>query len=91
MCECNSTYCDNYPDPKAPNQGEFIWYASTKTGQRLSRTDGKTTSDPRDGYTVRIESDEQYQNMEGFGGAFTDSACMNIKKLSQAAQDNLMK
>ncbi|XP_008201883.2 lysosomal acid glucosylceramidase-like [Nasonia vitripennis] len=90
VCECNSTYCDNYPDPKSPGKGEFIWYATSKSGQRLNRTDGKIDSEPKNGYTVRIDSNKLYQNMEGFGGAFTDSACINIKSLSQGTQDNLM-
>ncbi|XP_031788436.1 lysosomal acid glucosylceramidase [Nasonia vitripennis] len=90
VCECNSTYCDNYPDPKPPSEGEFIWYVTSKSGQRLNRTDGKIDSRPKNGLTVRIDSNKLYQNMEGFGGAFTDSACINIKSLSQETQDNLM-
>ena len=91
VCECNSTYCDYYPDPKLPNKGEFIWYVSSKDGKRLSRSDGKIVSESSDGYKIKINSDKQYQSMEGFGGAFTDAACLNIKNLSQGAQDNLMR
>ena len=91
VCECNSTYCDYYPDPKLPNSGEFIWYVSSKSGKRLNRSDGKISSESSNGYKIKINSDKQYQSMEGFGGAFTDAACLNIKNLSQGAQDNLMR
>jgi glucosylceramidase len=40
---------------------------------------------------VTINTDNEFQTMEGFGGAFTDSATLNIKKLSEKSQDNLLR
>ena len=57
----------------------------------MSLSDGKISTESGDGYKIKINSDKQYQAMEGFGGAFTDAACLNIKNLSQGAQDNLMR
>ncbi|KAJ8683345.1 hypothetical protein QAD02_019137 [Eretmocerus hayati] len=91
VCECNSTYCDTYPDPAPPNEGEFIWYVSSKSGKRLSRSDGKISNELKDGYIVRIDSNRQYQTIHGFGGAFTDAAGINIKSLSEKSQENLMR
>ncbi|OXU31551.1 hypothetical protein TSAR_003526 [Trichomalopsis sarcophagae] len=90
VCECNATHCDSYPDPISPGKGAFIWYATSRNGQRLKRTDGKIQSKPNGGYTVRIDSDKLYQSIQGFGGAFTDSAGINIKSLSPKTRENLI-
>lgn len=40
---------------------------------------------------LNIDTSKKYQSILGFGGAFTDSAGINIKNLSEAAQDQLMR
>ena len=44
-----------------------------------------------EGVTVRVNRDQKYQTLMGFGGAFTDSTGYNVAKLSKAAQDNVWK
>lgn len=40
---------------------------------------------------IIINRREKYQEILGFGGAVTDSACLNILKLTKKASDNLMR
>ncbi len=41
--------------------------------------------------SVHINPSERYQSMIGFGGAFTDSAGINLASLSAGARDNLLR
>ena len=41
--------------------------------------------------TLRIDLQYFYQNITGFGGAFTDSAGINIASLSPESQDTLIR
>ncbi|XP_023245596.1 glucosylceramidase-like [Copidosoma floridanum] len=91
VCQCNSTYCDYYSDPASPKKGEFIWYVSSKSGERLKRFGGIISNHAENTYNIKIDSNTQHQSIEGFGGAFTDSAGINIKKLSKGCQDHIMK
>lgn len=40
---------------------------------------------------LNIDTSRKYQTILGFGGAFTDSAGINIKNLSDATQDQLIR
>lgn len=40
---------------------------------------------------IIIDRSETYQEIYGFGGAFTDSTGFNVKSLSSGARDNLLK
>jgi hypothetical protein len=42
-------------------------------------------------YVLVFFEDEKYQNIFGWGGAFTDSAGINIATLDEAGQDLLIK
>ncbi|XP_033343094.2 lysosomal acid glucosylceramidase isoform X1 [Megalopta genalis] len=95
-CVCNSTYCDDTPDaePKIPEKGSFYWYVSNKGGDRLRMSSGKFSPDenhsPSEEHLV-LNRSKTYQTILGFGGAFTDSVGINIKKLSPATQDQLIR
>ncbi|XP_023245597.1 glucosylceramidase-like [Copidosoma floridanum] len=91
VCKCNSTYCDFYSDPKPITTGEFIWYVTSKSGLRLNRFMGKIANKCENNHVIKINSNIRYQSMKGFGGAITDAAGINIKKLSEKSQDNLMR
>lgn len=41
--------------------------------------------------TIAIDRSERFQKIHGFGGAFTDATGINVKSLSKAARDNLLK
>lgn len=94
VCVCNSTYCDNTPEPepKSPEKGTFHWYVSSRDGLRLSLSKGQIGRCQNDeSLTLNIDTSTRYQTILGFGGAFTDSAGMNIKNLSEATQDQLIR
>ncbi|CAL7949938.1 unnamed protein product [Xylocopa violacea] len=96
VCVCNSTYCDNTPDinPKVPPEGSYYWYVSSKAGDRLKLSKGKFGSCDSLLHletSLKIDTTKRYQSILGFGGAFTDSAGINIKKLSKATQDQLLR
>ena len=91
VCKCNSTYCDFYNDPEPAKKGEFIWYVTSKRGMRLHHSNGSIYQESNDKFNIFINAKKKYQSVIGFGGAFTDSAGLNVKKLSQASQDNLLR
>ncbi|XP_003402889.2 lysosomal acid glucosylceramidase isoform X1 [Bombus terrestris] len=95
VCVCNATYCDELPDsnPKVPENGTFYWYVSSKEGLRLNMIQARMGScqNSSTDTVLNIDTSKKYQSILGFGGAFTDSAGINIKNLSEAAQDQLMR
>lgn len=91
VCKCNSTYCDFLKIPKIIPKGEFIDISSDKAGKRFFIQTGAILKDQNDGIIVNVNSTVRYQQIIGFGGAFTDSAGFNIKNLSKDAQQNLLR
>ncbi|XP_012281809.1 glucosylceramidase isoform X2 [Orussus abietinus] len=90
VCVCNSTHCDFTPKLNTPNEGTFLHYVSSKAGQRLSPSDGTFSNETIEGASLIVNKNKKYQTMHGFGGAFTDSAGINIKGLRPAAQEFLL-
>ncbi|XP_015601455.1 glucosylceramidase [Cephus cinctus] len=90
VCVCNSTYCDVTPEPSLPKEGSYLHYVSSKRGQRFNQTTGEFSNEPTSELNFNLNRSLTYQSITGFGGAFSDSAGINIKNLSQAAQNNLM-
>ncbi|XP_009079976.1 PREDICTED: glucosylceramidase-like, partial [Acanthisitta chloris] len=90
VCVCNATYCDTL-DPvavPAPAPGSYVKYESTKAGKRLERSEGRFQRSLRPpGLLLTVNVAELYQRVKGFGGS---PAAMNILRLSQPAQDNLL-
>ncbi|XP_076620991.1 lysosomal acid glucosylceramidase-like [Colletes latitarsis] len=95
VCVCNATYCDGLPEnhPEVPDNGDAYLYVSNKNGLRLkeSLVQFNTCQTSLFESTLTLDTTKRYQTIAGFGGAFTDSAGLNIKKLSKAAQDQLLR
>ncbi|VVC33980.1 Glycosyl hydrolase family 30, TIM-barrel domain,Glycoside hydrolase family 30,Glycosyl hydrolase [Cinara cedri] len=94
VCVCNATYCDRTPDPEALSTGRYVLYTSSNTGSRFHRFDGmyvQSLDSQWSGDEINVDETTTYQTMHGFGGAFTDSAGINIMSLSPDAQKNLIK
>ncbi|XP_063230493.1 lysosomal acid glucosylceramidase-like [Bacillus rossius redtenbacheri] len=97
VCVCNSTYCDKI-EPISKDSisgGHYTHFVSSKAGLRLKQTTNKfVQSDSalsrEDTLKLTVQRHVQYQEMLGFGGAITDSTAINIKSLSDKAEDNLM-
>ncbi|XP_044577072.1 lysosomal acid glucosylceramidase-like [Cotesia glomerata] len=89
VCVCNATYCDSVI-LQLPHDGQFRIYESSKSGQRLqSRLDHFDTM-KENGIKLYLQLEKKYQTIHGFGGAFTDSAGMNIESLSDSTQEKLL-
>ncbi|XP_076767222.1 lysosomal acid glucosylceramidase-like isoform X2 [Xylocopa sonorina] len=97
VCVCNATYCDVTPvnNPRVPRQGTFYRYVSSRSGLRLNMTSGEFGACPVDTslptVTLNVNTNERCQTILGYGTAFTDSAGINLNKLSPATQDQLIR
>lgn len=91
ICECNSTFCDFLTIPEIIPEGQFIDILTDKAGRRFLIQTSVVSKEKSNEITVIIDLSVKYQKIIGFGGSFTDSATMNIKNLSKAAQENLMR
>lgn len=90
VCVCNATYCDTISEPQL-QQNQFMWYTSTRSGKRMELSvDNFSESGYENGVHLTVNSDEKYQKIEGFGGAMTDAAAINIRKLSKETQSKLL-
>jgi len=93
VCVCSGTSCD-FPGDIAPpaDTSSFVMVTSSQSGGRFDVVNPATSSTPTVNATVlRLNPTYQYQTMHGFGGAFTDSAGINIAKLSNDSQDTLIR
>ncbi|CAG0907033.1 unnamed protein product, partial [Darwinula stevensoni] len=95
VCVCTAEYCDFPGVIHAPDDTElYTAVTSSRDGLRFEtqhlpfadRTDETTTRT-----RVRVNRQEEYQSLLGFGGAFTDAAGLNIKSLEPAAQELIIR
>uniref|UniRef100_K3WLY0 Glycosyl hydrolase family 30 TIM-barrel domain-containing protein n=1 Tax=Globisporangium ultimum (strain ATCC 200006 / CBS 805.95 / DAOM BR144) TaxID=431595 RepID=K3WLY0_GLOUD len=92
VCVCTEANCDSvantYTSLKA---GEIGVYRSSKAGDRLKY---EVITINKAGATVDIEFTlnlaQMYQQVIGFGGAFTDAAAINTYKLTPALQQKVL-
>ena len=90
VCVCNSSYCDFVGPIERLKSGQYASYTSTLSGLRMERKiENFNSSDVE--ISVVIDHSVRYQKMHGFGGAFTDSAGINIKSLELNLQEYLMR
>ncbi|KAG7196904.1 hypothetical protein KM043_000178 [Ampulex compressa] len=96
VCVCNATYCDGTPpiEPLKPEDRNFYHFVSSKDGLRFFFAKEKfeeTCNFVTAPSTLALDARETFQRIHGFGGAFTDSTGINIKKLSHEAQKQLLR
>lgn len=89
VCVCNATYCDTIPSPEKIDEGQYVVYSSNKAGLRFNKVSGQFKNS-REAAQITIKSNVTYQHIYGFGGAFTDATGINIRALSEKAQNNLL-
>lgn len=90
VCVCNSTYCDTVPPLPKLTRGQAAVYTSSQAGDRMALSNISIASTPT-GVVYQLNRNKTRQNIIGFGGAFTDSAGINIASLPKAAQDKLIR
>ncbi|CAJ0959211.1 unnamed protein product, partial [Mesorhabditis belari] len=95
VCTCNATYCDDVP--KIPKLDRFTAaiITSSLTGHRFATK--KNTFEPKrksakrnDVIRIRVDPRTFYQEIYGFGGAFTDAAGINLASLSVESRGKLL-
>ncbi|XP_071793951.1 lysosomal acid glucosylceramidase-like [Asterias amurensis] len=94
VCECSATYCDTVQSVDNIEAGTFAMITSSLADHRFSKSQhvmAKKSNLTDMSQLLKINSSVEYQTILGFGGAFTDSATINIMNLSSKAQDNLLK
>ncbi|XP_046403394.1 lysosomal acid glucosylceramidase isoform X2 [Ischnura elegans] len=93
VCVCNSQFCDEVGPIPPLESAKYILYSSSKIGDRLTRTGGEFNRNNYSRNRIRIAVDRKcaYQTILGFGGAFTDSAGINIMSLSDSVQNLLIR
>lgn len=95
VCVCNATYCDFVGDVGPLPSGEAIVFKSAKEGLRFAKTTVPfgEASGSKDDSSARlvINASVTYQEVFGFGGAFTDAAVLNIVSLPGNMQDDILK
>ncbi|XP_071442851.1 lysosomal acid glucosylceramidase-like [Hetaerina americana] len=94
VCVCNSEHCDTVDFVSPTEPGKYLLYTSSKTGDRMTRTDGEFQQNATiHANRIRIVVDRSsiFQSIIGFGGAFTDAAGINILSLSADVQGKLLR
>ncbi|KAF8371574.1 gba-4, partial [Pristionchus pacificus] len=92
VCVCNSTFCDEIEkleDFIAP--GTAAVYRTSLQGARMDKSIIKQTPNPSGSLTAELDTSTTYQEILGFGGAFTDSTGINLNSLRKETQNLLMR
>lgn len=93
VCVCGMTYCDFIGDIGPLPKGAAVAFESSKAGLRFRRTVlfRKETGPPGNNtLLIVINPGKTYQEIFGFGGAFTDSAGLNLRNLPIQLQDAII-
>lgn len=93
VCVCNVTHCNQLGKITLPNKGIVRLYESNKQGMRFNQKDLNFSSSHTENQNVKITIDKskRYQQILGFGGAFTDAAGINILGLPSRLQDQILR
>lgn len=99
VCVCSEQLGCDKPTPLGDvPPSALVYYVSSRDGDRLKRYDtGFSTAvveSDSSGYTqltVTVNGNRRYQQVLGFGGAFTDAAGVNINAMSEPVKDMIMR
>lgn len=87
VCVCNITYCDTL-DVLQPNCGEFTLVTSSKSGKRFKITNRTSVNVSQVAVPLnrwlKIDANQTYQKIIGFGGAFTDATSSVIAAMHES-------
>ena len=84
VCVCSETYCDGFNNKasKPLSSNEFAVYTSSKDGARFELKIGQISphfNKREDAVFLHVDETVQYQEIIGFGGAFTGKQFNLIK------------
>ncbi|GLV40112.1 Glucocerebrosidase 1a [Carabus blaptoides fortunei] len=91
VCVCTADHCDTIEPVTPLKTGQYLLYTSNKDGLRFNKTIGDFNQHfIRSDVTIKIDHDTKYQTILGWGGAFTDSAGININALKGIVRQHLL-
>ncbi|XP_065174654.1 lysosomal acid glucosylceramidase-like isoform X2 [Sycon ciliatum] len=91
VCVCNGQSCDSIPTLVHTAGAAAIVESGQTVGVMQQSSVAFNRSAPSGGSAhITLNTTRHYQELLGFGGAFTDAAGLNIRSLSTEAQKNLM-
>lgn len=91
VCVCNSDHCDTIAPIKKLEGTKYVKFTSNKAGLRFHKEEGSFTKEGSDVKNVITVGTKMFQEIIGFGGAFSDSTGINIKSLNADLQDKLIR
>ncbi|CAD6192535.1 unnamed protein product [Caenorhabditis auriculariae] len=90
VCVCNPSFCDEVPALDI-TMGQGALYTTSKSGKRLQREVVYPSDDtPLATLHMTIDSNKKYQQIQGFGAAFTDAVGANLKSLPDALAQQII-
>ncbi|XP_017772244.1 PREDICTED: glucosylceramidase-like [Nicrophorus vespilloides] len=89
VCVCTADYCDTIDPVEKQPEGSYVLYTSNKRGHRLTKTTGNFGK--ASGKALTINRLKTYQEIIGFGGAFTDAVGVNLMGLNEKAREHLLR
>ena len=93
VCVCNATLCDDLDPIKKTAKGVVTVFQSSRDGDRFKQIQmkfGDKVGKANKAQTIVIDRPKTYQKIVGFGGAFTDSAGINVKALPDKLQQRII-
>lgn len=92
VCVCNKDYCDNFPPIEEVPPNKYLFYTSNKDGLRFEKYE-KEFDKKRFFFdnTIKINSAIRYQEMLGWGGAFTDAVGIVVNTLDETTREHFLK
>ncbi|KAG2506933.1 hypothetical protein BBO99_00009222 [Phytophthora kernoviae] len=92
VCVCNSTVaCDTFPnDYLKLSSNEAGVFRTTRDGERFRYETATFVDGISTDADLTIDATTKYQTIIGFGGAFTDAAAINIYKMKDTIQKNIL-
>lgn len=93
VCICNSTYCDTLDVPNA-DCGEYVLVTSSKSGKRFDITKSQLNTvncSIQSDRSLKINANETFQQIIGFGGALTDATSLVIDSMDEAIREFVYK
>lgn len=96
VCVCNASYCDTIESVAKIDGGRYWMIRSTKAGERFNKIQQSFSKNAfQDGINsstvLKIDRNQTYQKILGFGGAFTDAAAINFINLTKEVRENLLR
>ena len=92
VCACNATYCDSYGRVQDLIQPDSVLVVtSDQDSQRLAvQYVDFTSNEDSDRIQFILDETQMYQEILGFGGAFTDSAAFNMYDMDTDTMDKIL-